>query len=446
MKRIVSVLVLLAGSHNAWAADSLDLAKAARLALDHAPAMSAAEAARDASHEQKALARAALLPSLKATGELSSIRQRSTYTKANAFLVPNVSYQRRDAGISLVQPIFRYDRWAGYEQGSVTSEIGDLQFTLQRQQLLLEVAAAYTDLLAAQEELAAANAQVESVEKLQAQAKASFEVGTATVNDALEAQSRLDLAKATAIQANATVEQQRARLTSLIGAPVDNLNGFAAVFSLQPLQPVSAEAWEKRADTASLAVLLAEKQYEFSSIEIHRTAGMAMPSLDLVASVDRLQTTNGQFGTGVTTRQSRIALELEVPLYAGGATWTRLRQARNEEVSNEYLLQDAKRQARLDARAAFLAVQSAAARIQALRQALVSAEKARQAASVGYEVGLRTIVELLDAEDRLLTARSNLATAKASYIMARLQLNAATGQLDMGQIELINTLLSRNGY
>jgi outer membrane protein len=442
MKRLLTGLTFLILSQNAWAGEPLDLGSAVQLALQHAPEMSAAEAARDASHEQESQARAGLMPVLKATGKLNSIRQRNTYTRPNGFLVPRVNYQQRDAGISLVQPIFHYDRWAGLEQGTLASESGDIRLDLQRQQLLLEVASAYTALLSAREELAATNAQVEAVGKLHAQAQAAFKVGTATINDALEAQSRLDLAKAARIKAASSVAQQKARLSSLVGSAVDHLRGFSGSFQLVPLQPATIDAWEHLAEQHSLAVQLADKQHMISDAEIRRSAGMAMPSLDLVAGIDRLQSTDSQFGTGTTTNQTRIGLELEIPLYAGGATWSKLRQARSDEVNSAYLLLDAKRKARLDAHAAFLAVESASARILALEQALTSAEKARQAARVGYEVGLRTIVELLDAEERLYSARSDLASARSDYLMARLQLYAAAGRLDMPQIDQANTLLT----
>ena len=126
---------------------------------------------------------------------------------------------------------------------------------------------------------------------------------------------------------------------------------------------------------------------------------------------------------------------MEVPLYAGGGTWAQLRKARKLQVEADYELRDARREAGLTANNAFLNVKSAAARVKAFEQGLVSTTRARQAAQVGYEVGLRTIVERLDAEERLVTARRDLVRTKAEYLLATLQLAASVGSLGESQLE-----------
>jgi outer membrane protein len=177
-------------------------------------------------------------------------------------------------------------------------------------------------------------------------------------------------------------------------------------------------------------VRLASNSAKQADEKVTHAIGTASPSLSLVGSLGYNDATYGQFRTGYNIRNEQIGVQLDVPLYAGGGTWATLRQ--NEKLASqaELELEDAKRQARLDAQAAFLAVNESQAQVAALTAATQSAYKARQAAELGYKVGLRDIVERLDAEERLFSARHELTQARGAYLMARLRLDAAIGKLD----------------
>jgi len=420
---------------------AMGLTDAVRLALDHAPSYAAVVAARDAAGEDAVIGRAGLLPFIKGTGEFSHYEQKYSYTNNPGFLASDVVFNRFQFGALLVQPLFRLDRWAGYAKGELASEIGELKLSLERQALLLSVANVYTDVLVAQENLAAIGAQEKAVSRLRRQASAAFEVGTATVNDALEAESRLDLVRANRIQAENALETTRANFESLTGATSANLFPFAQDDNIE--KPISGQRghWRDAGMHQALSVLLAEKKMKVAKQEVTRSFGQALPGIDFVAGLSREKVTNNLFDTGSTVKTEQLGLQVEVPLYAGGATLAQIRKARKLQVEAEYELSDARRKAGLTAIRAWLHVKAAASRIRAMKRGLISANKTRDAAHAGYDVGLRTIVELLDAEDRAAKARRDLVRVKAEYLLSRLQLDAAVGKLDMPSMERAGGLL-----
>ncbi len=419
----------------------MGLTDAARLALGHAPAYAAAKAARDAASEDTVIGRAGLLPFVKGTGEFSHLEQKYNYTKNPGFLASDVVFNRFAFGVMLVQPLFRLDRWAGYAKGKLASEIGELKLTLERQALLLEVANAYVDVLVAREDMAAIEAQKEAVSHLYAQANAAFNVGTATINDALEAESRLDLVRANRIQAENTLATARANFESLTGAKSMDILAFASYAGIANPTPEQRDVWRDAGMHKALSVLLAEKKMRVAKQEVNRSLGLALPSIDLVAGLAREKVTNNLFNTGSIVKTEQVGVQVEVPLFAGGATVAQLHKARKLQVKAEYELSDTRRIAGLTAVRAWLHVKATAFRVQAMKRGLISANKARDAAQAGYDVGLRTIVALLDAEDRAAQARRDLIRIKAEYLLSRLQLNASIGKLDMPSMEQVDHLL-----
>jgi len=443
MKRILALMLAL----GAFAQQSIamGLADAARMALDHAPAYAAVVAARDAAGEDAVIGRAGLLPFIKGTGEFSHYEQKYSYTNNPGFLASDVVFNRFQFGALLVQPLFRLDRWAGYAKGKLASEIGELKLSIERQALLLSVANAYADVLVAQEDLAAIRAQEKAVSHLRRQASAAFNVGTATVNDALEAESRLDLVRADRIQAENGRDTARAGFESLTGAKSAGLFLFAQDTRPGVPAPERRDYWRDAGMHQALSSLLAEKKMEVAKQEVTRSFGQAMPGIDFVAGLSREKVTNNLFDTGSTVKIEQLGLQVEVPLYAGGATLAQIRKARKLQVKAEYELIDARRKAGLTATRAWLHVKAAASRIRAMKRGLISANKAKDAAHAGYDVGLRTIVELLDAQDRAAKARRDLVRVKAEYLLSRLQLDATVGKLDMPSMERVERLLISPG-
>lgn len=410
-------------------AEPLTLQQAVDLALDHAPAVKAAEAGRDAAAEEKAIGRAPLLPYVEVSGSIQRRRQNTHYDKPQAFFKTSLNYAEDRVGLRVVQSLFDLERWAGYRQGELSAETGELKLRLERQRLMLEAAQATLDVATAQAALVAARAREEAAARLAAQAEASFRVGVAAKTDRLDAEARHDLARADRLKAENDLDQAKATLASLIAQPVDAVAPLPLADNLSDPQPDNPEAWENRAAHEALPVRLADLQFNVAEEGETKALGGALPKVEAFAEFNRDHSGDTQLGSPATVRDRSVGVQVKMPLYAGGGTSAQMRKSEKERLQAEFSLQDDVRLARLTARQAFLALQAASAQVRAMQKASVSAAQAAEAAHLGHEVGLRTVTEVLDADERKFTADKNLAAAKSQYIFASLQLRASVGDL-----------------
>jgi len=408
----------------------MTLQQAVDLALEHAPAIHAAEAGRDAASEDAAIGRAGLLPYVEMRGSLQRRNQNTAFDAVPAIpLKTDLNYNANRIGIRIVQPLIDLQRWAGYRQGELSAEAGALKLELEQQRLMLETARALLGVATAQASLEAAQAREDAAAKLATQAGAAYRVGTAARTDLLDAEARHDQAKAERLAARNDLDQARALLTSLTGMPVDMV--AAPKISNDPGLPLPAGVshWEQLASEKAIAVKLAAVQFDVAKQEEKRALGGALPKVEAFAEVSRDRAGDSMFGTGTTLRDRSVGIQFRMPLYAGGGTRAQMRKSKNQSVQAEFALEDDMRLARLTARQAYLSLQSAAAQVRATGKARASAEQAAKAAHLGHKVGLRSVSEVLDADERKFAADRNLAVARAQYVFATLQLRASIGEL-----------------
>lgn len=410
-------------------AEPLGLAEVVDLALAHAPAEQAAEAGRDAAAEDAAIGRAPLLPRVELTGVVQKRRQTTRYDKPQNFFKTDLNYTETTVGLKLVQSLFDLERWAGYRQGQLSAEAGELKLQLERQRLILEAARVGLDVATAQASLTAAEAREQAAAKLAVQAEAAYRVGTAPRTDQLEAEARRDLATADRLRAANDLDQARATLASLTGRPIDSV--ALPQLAEQPAGPKPADpkAWESRADEQAVAVKLAHVQFDSAKQAERRALGGALPKVEAFAEYNRDRSGDTMLNSAATVRDRAVGVQLSMPLYAGGGTTAAMRKSEKQALQAGFSLEDDRRLARLSARQACLALQAAAAQLTAMRQATLSAEQAARAAHLGHQVGLRTITEVLDADERQFAAEEQLAAARSQYIFAGLQLAASVGAL-----------------
>lgn len=408
--------------------------------LEHAPALQAAESGRNAAAEDAALGRAGLLPYFAGKGSVTRQRQDFTYDRPSAFLSPSVRNNERAYGIHASQTLFDLERWGAFQQGKASASGGELRFDLQKQQTILQASSAWLDVVRTQAAFEAAQASEQAMEKLAMQAEAAFEVGTAAMNDALAAKSRHALARAGRIRAGQMLEQAAASLNSLVGRRIEVSVPLSPGITPLAAIPDDSDLWEQRAEAHALGVQLSEKSVELAEAGHLKAVGSALPKLQLVAGWDRNISSDGSFG-GSTVKGSYVGVELNVPLYAGGGAWAMQRKTTMEKSRAQFEREEARRMARLGAQQALLGLRTTAAEIEALDAALASAVAEKEAAQIGFEVGLRTITEAMDAEERLAVARRDYADAVARHAMAYLQLSAAAGDLDMQTPERVEALL-----
>ncbi|HKI62164.1 MAG TPA: TolC family protein, partial [Mariprofundaceae bacterium] len=411
-------------------AEEVSLARAVELAVEHAPAMKAAEAGRDMADQEAAIGYAGLMPRLDATGTYQLRNQKTTYDQPRNLFLTNQKYRDSTVGLRLVQPLFDLERWAGYRQGALSAETGEMKLRLEHQRLMLETAQTYLEAVTARAALLSARAKEAAAESLAEQAQATFKAGVMTFNEGLDADARRDLAQAERLAAENDLDQARDRLASLTGNmeigvfPPSIAGDLAVPASTEP------ESWERRAAEQAISVRLARLQFRTAEQEELKAVGSNLPKVEAFASLQGNRATSGQLGTGTRTRDQAVGLQVSMPLFAGGGDVARVKMSKKAALQADYLLQDDIRLARLTARQAYRGYAAAISQMHAMRKAVASAKEAADAARMGHEVGLRTLTDVLDADGRRFEAEKNLAGAEAQFVFAELQLKSSVGTLD----------------
>ncbi|MDX8406678.1 MAG: TolC family protein [Mariprofundus sp.] len=443
MKQIVLILSVWMVSMTSAQANPLSLAQAVADTLTHAPALQSAQAARNSSREDQTLGRAWLLPYVVVNGSWNRVREDvQYYTPPPGIPLANeLNMIRSDYGIKAYQPLFDLQKWSLYKKGLASAGMGEVTLLLVRRQTILAAATAWLDVMRASHRLQAAKASEEAMIKLAEQAKASFDVGLEPVNSSLAASSRRDLARAQRIRAELARNQAVAVLSSLLGHDADVTIAIDANIGPMMLARSTEVAWleladqEERVKVAEQGVILADAD------ELHALGG-ALPKLQLVAGWDKNRSTAGIFGTGSEVQSASIGVEITMPLYAGGSTWAQRRKSEQDKIRADADLSEAQRQAHLATRQAWLQWQASGSELQAMQTALASAVSEQQAAHAGFDAGLRTLTEVLDAEDRLASVRAGLADSVAAHGLSVLQLHATIGALDLEQVDQVQAWLN----
>jgi outer membrane protein len=437
--RTVIACTLLAGQ-TAAAADLLGIYRAAR---DSDPVYGAARASWTAAQEKLPQGRAGLLPQ----ADLSASTQhndRDLRFRNPAQAGSQAQYNSNSASVSITQPIYRRQNWVAYDQGKTQVALADVQLATAEQSLILRVAQAYFDVLLARNNVVLAQAQKTAIGQQLEQAKRNFEVGNATITDTHEAQARYDLVTAQEIAARSDLEVKNRGLEQLIGRVAPDIANLGKSFAPLPPEPQSMEKWVELARTVGLQVRIAQESLTFAAQDVQRNRGAHFPTLDAYATLGESSSGSGtQGGSGTDTTSKTIGLQLAIPLYQGGVINSRVREAAANEIKAQQDLENARRSAELAARQGYLGVTNGIAQVRALEAALVSNQSSLDSTRLGQEVGVRTQVDVLNAQQLLFSARRDLAQARFNYIQSLLQLKAAAGQLTEADLQTINGWLEK---
>ena len=439
--RKTALLALLAGV--ALPALAEDLVQVYRDAQRYDAVYSAARFTLEASREKLPQARAGMLPSLNLQGFATRSRVESESrdpAAAQSFTrYPNsASYE-----LKLSQPVYRPLTLATLNQAEYQVKQAEATFGQAGQDLAVRAAQAYFDVLAAQDTLTLVGAQKAAISEQLAQAKRNFEVGTATITDTHEAQARYDLVISQEIAAQNDLANRRQSLQLITGKDYGRLVPLRSDVRLAPPNPSQMESWVDLAEKQSYPVQAQQALAEANQFEMRRAKDGHWPTLDLVAKHGQsTDTASSISAAGRDTTNSSIGLELTVPLYAGGAVNSREREAAANFNKAREDLQNARRTAAIDARRNFLSVQSGIAQVGALEQALVSSQSALDSNRLGYEVGVRINIDVLNAQQQLFSTRRDLAVARYNTITSHLKLKAAAGSLRDEDMEEVNRALA----
>lgn len=440
--RKTALLAVLAGV--ALPAAAQDLVQVYRDAQRYDAVYSAARFTLEASREKLPQARAGLLPSLDFTGTATRSRV-ETDSRASSPTNPGFLAYPNAAGydLRLAQPLYRPANLAGLDLAEYQVKQAEATFGQAGQDLATRVAQAYFDVLAAQDTLALVGAQKAAISEQLAQAKRNFEVGTATITDTHEAQARYDLVVSQEIAAQNDLENRRQALHLITGKDYPRLTPLRTDVRLSPPNPGQMEAWVDLAEKQSYPVQAQQAAAEAAQVEMRRTGDGHWPTLDLIArhgqTVDSGSVTSP---VGRNSNTASIGLELKLPLYSGGAVNSKEREAAANFNKAREDLQNARRTAANDARRNFLSVQSGIAQVGALEQALVSSQSALDSNRLGYEVGVRINIDVLNAQQQLFSTRRDLAVARYNTITSHLKLKAAAGSLRDEDLEEVNRALA----
>lgn len=304
------------------------------------------------------------------------------------------------------------------------------------------MAQAYFDVLNAQVNLQAAEAQKVAIAQQLEQAKKNFEVGTSTVVDTYEAQSRYDLATAQEISSANDLEVKREALRVIIGEVPESLATLDTSKPILPPQPARMDPWVEAAQKDNVAVQIQQHNAEIASKEAEKARAGHYPTLDLVASSGRSKGISSSGGSArVETDANSIGLQLNVPIYQGGYVSSKAREAAAGYTAAMSSLESARRNAALSARQSYLGVVNGLAQIKALEAAHASSKASLESNKLGYEVGVRINIDVLNAEQQLFVTRRDLAKSYHDTLMARLRLKGAVGSLDEPDLQEINALL-----
>ena len=441
MKTSLGLLVTLAlASTTAPAADLLGLYNEAK---GYDAQFASARAALDAGRERLPQGRAGLLPQISAS---ANTNWNETKTKSRINGATNVSsdYNSNGWSVNLIQPLFRWQNWVNYTQSELAVAIAEAQFAQASQDLIVRVAQSYFDVLQAQEALASSEAQKKAIAEQLESAKRNFEVGTSTITDTHEAQARYDLADAQLIASESDLTVKREVLRTVVGKAHDDLKSLKVGAEIPRPQPDDINQWAKRAAAANIGVQVAQGNAEIADQEISKQRAGHLPTLDLVASRGRNSAGGiAQFpaAPGYDSKSNVVGVQLQIPIFEGGAIWSKDNEAVALHEKSVADLNVAKRSADLQARQAYLGVSSGLAQVRALEAALVSSQSAVDSNKLGYEVGVRINIDVLNAQSQYYDTRQKLMKARLDTLLAQLKLKAAAGNLAEADLKAVNALL-----
>ncbi len=409
-------------------ARSMDLIQVYEAARTQDLTLRAARATEAAARERQAQARAQLLPSLS----LSVGRSRNdlTRTQTDEFTqeAPGERYLSYNQTLQLRQPLFRKPLFAALAQARYVGLEAAATLERERQALLVRVTGAYLEVSLAQEQVELVRAQQAAMQTQLAASRKAFATGFGTRTDIDEAQARLDMGKARALEASQQLALVHRQLEILINQPAGELAPLdPAKLVLRLPEPASLEAWIALAEGHSPELRALTAGREAARLELEKAEAGHYPTLDVLAQITRSASESVTSpGTGYSNRM--IGVQLNLPLYAGGQVSSLARQAMAEQSRAEALLELARRELAVQLHREFRGVTEGILKVRALEQALKSAEQLVLSSQRSWQAGSRTVVDIFNAQEQSQLVRRDLAQARAQQLMSRVRLVVLSGQ------------------
>ncbi|MGM0525697.1 MAG: outer membrane channel protein TolC [Pseudomonadota bacterium] len=444
-KHLLSATVGLALSTVTFTSSADDLAQIYQLATKNDPALLRAAAERDAAQKEIDIAQSGFWPQV--TGSLGA-----SDAKSDSYQPGLGVYEREqtgwNAGININQSVFDWSTWKQSDIAEKQAYRAEVGYRDAAQGLMLRVVNAYFGALQAQDDLDFAKAEKRAIERQLEQTKQRFSVGLTAITDVHEAQAQFDTAVASEIQARNSVKIAMENIREITGQYPDSLAGLNTE-SFSPSEPTPSEVreWVKKAENGNLSLMQSMVSVEIASQQIKLQQTGHYPTVSLSASWgtdDNETTVNGEENDLPRLDSRQIGLNVNVPIFSGFRTSAQTQQARDNYVASSQTMVETQRTVEREVRNAFYDVNASISSIKAFQQSVTSAESALKATEAGFEVGTRTIVDVLNSTRNLFNARRNLAEARYGYVRQRLALEQAIGDLTPNDLDSINASLSEN--
>ena len=445
-RRAFSTALVLGLAGFVWcgAAQSETLAKVFAEAQRHNPALRAAQANYDAALARVPLARSRLLPQIAAGASLSDNAQSNSENPLlQKFGFPtNWDYIARDVNLTATQALYRPQERIGVKQAEIAARIAYMQWTQENQNLLVQVASAYFEVLAAQDTARSLREQSKAIAQQLEAAKRNFAAGNGTIVDVRDAQARNDLTAAQLIAAQNQIELARSALEQLAGKLPGTLAELTPGIRL-PALAGTVQTWAQTAEQKNLGVEQARMALDVARLESHKASAANLPTVDAYARLDRASTSGGSnlFPFGTRAEVASIGVQVQFPIFAGYAVQSHVQETAHLLDKAQANLDSVRLAAAQSARAAYFGAESGRAQVRALEAAIASSQSALRANETGYKVGVRVNIDVLNALSQLFEAQRQADKARYDVLVNELRLKYATGQLGLGDLDAVNALL-----
>ena len=437
MKKLLPLLIGLSLGGFSAMSQAENLLQVYKQARESNPDLRKTAADRDAAFEKINEARSPLLPQLGLS---------AGYTHTNGYRDSRDQNSDATSGsLALTQTIFDMSKWRALTLQEKTAGISDVTFQTSSQQLILDTATAYFNVLSAIDSLSYTQAQKQAVYRTLDQTTQRFNVGLVAITDVQNARSNYDTVLAAEVTARNTLDNALEKLRQVTGTFYPELASLNTDrFSTQ--RPEAVNNLLKEAESRNLSLLSARLSQDLAREQIRSAQTGYMPTIDFNASTAVINTKNNGSRNSTPDAdigQNKVGLSFNMPLYSGGQTNSQVQQAQYNFVGASEQLESAHRNVVQTVRSAFNNVNASISSINAYKQAVVSAQSSLDAMEAGYQVGTRTIVDVLDATTTLYNAKQQLSSARYTYLINQLNIKFALGTLNENDLMLLNGALGK---
>jgi len=432
------LVALVGGLGVAWSVQAQSLLDLYQSARSYDATYQSAKAQFDATVARGEQSLSGIYPSANLSASATQTSQASDLPVLNG-----MSYNAQAGTISVTQPLYRPANWAGYLQGKKQLELAQAQLTAAEQDLIIRISQAYFDVLAAADNADYVRSLKAATAEQLASAKRNFEVGTATIIDTRDAQAKYDLVLAQELAADNDLRVKSLALDQIVGKEGSKPRPLLAPVALGHLLPDDVSQWVTLSETSNPTLAQLQTAVDVAKLETEKAEAGHKPTLDLTGSYTASNNTGSMtIPTAFTLNATTVGLVFNVPLFAGYSIQNRVKEtlALEEKARND--LEAARRGVAQATRAAFFGVKTGLSQVLAYEAAEASSQSALDSNQLGYRVGVKVNIDVLNAQSQLYSTKAQLSKARYDVMLGELKLRQSVGTLTMDDLQPINAQLA----